>query len=303
MPNLPIVGNSEDTWGQDNNDFLTVSHEPSGADGGKLKTTALDGRNFTGTISLSAASEVALPPSTSIGTVSAIELGYLDGVTSAVQTQIDNKAATTHTHVLTGGATDVTATAAEINQVSDGVGVSVTAVTLTDLTSGGYDATSYHYHSTDRARANHIGTQSPSTISPQGSGSGLDADTIDLYEAIDLAKINENNIFTKSQVVALYDLGTLNGTINTDASLSNTFTVTLSGSCSMTNPTNLISGGTYIWNVDQDNSGGHSLSYDTYFKFPNGQSTTITASASAKNTLTCIYDGFILRCAIQKDFI
>lgn len=38
---------------------------------------------FTGT--------VTLPSTTSIGNVSATELGYLDGTTSAVQTQIDGK--------------------------------------------------------------------------------------------------------------------------------------------------------------------------------------------------------------------
>lgn len=286
MANLPIIGGSSNTWGTELNDFLTVSHEPSGSNGGDLKTTALDGINFTGTISLSAATEVGLPANTFIGTVSATEIGYLDGVTSAVQTQINthtsatsahgtttdvvgvgdtqtltnktltlpkvnstttitvsgeeinyvagvtsniqtqlnSKSATTHTHVLTGGATDVTASAAEINQaldgiggtvtyitlttltsggaadgyhthvisdisnitansteinqVNDGVGTSVTAITLTDLTSGGYDASSYHYHSTDRARANHTGTQAPVTISPQGSGSGLDSDKL-----------------------------------------------------------------------------------------------------------------------------
>jgi len=32
-------------------------------------------------------------------------------------------------------------------------------------------------------RTNHTGTQTPSTISPQGSGSGLDADMIDGYHA------------------------------------------------------------------------------------------------------------------------
>ena len=42
---------------------------------------------FTGTVSL--------PGTTSIGNVSAIELGYLDGVTSSVQAQIDSKLATT----------------------------------------------------------------------------------------------------------------------------------------------------------------------------------------------------------------
>ena len=71
--------------------------------------TALDlkadlaGPTFTGT--------VVLPSTTSIGNVSATELGYVDGVTSSIQTQIDSKAAKagpTFTGTLT--AADVTVT-------------------------------------------------------------------------------------------------------------------------------------------------------------------------------------------------
>jgi hypothetical protein len=42
---------------------------------------------------------------------------------------------------------------------------------------GGYDG-SYYLN-----RANHTGTQAPSTISPQGSGSGLNADKVDGFDA------------------------------------------------------------------------------------------------------------------------
>ena len=60
--------------------------------------TALDakaplaGPTFTGT--------VTLPSTTSIGTVSSTEIGYLDGVTSAIQTQLDGKSSTSHNHTL-----------------------------------------------------------------------------------------------------------------------------------------------------------------------------------------------------------
>jgi len=61
---------------------------------GKVPSTQLDqfvvaflaGPTFTGT--------VILPSTTSIGTVTSTEIGYLDGVTSALQTQIDNKLST-----------------------------------------------------------------------------------------------------------------------------------------------------------------------------------------------------------------
>jgi hypothetical protein len=50
------------------------------------------GPTFTGT--------VVLPSTTSIGDVSSTELGYVNGVTSAIQTQIDSKAATGHLHTI-----------------------------------------------------------------------------------------------------------------------------------------------------------------------------------------------------------
>lgn len=50
-------------------------------------TKTLDGITFTGT--------TTLPSTTSIGDVSSTEIGYLDGVTSAIQTQLNAKASTT----------------------------------------------------------------------------------------------------------------------------------------------------------------------------------------------------------------
>lgn len=54
----------------------------------------LSSPTFTGT--------VALPSTTSIGNVSSTELGYLDGVTSAIQTQINAKGAGTVTSIIAG---------------------------------------------------------------------------------------------------------------------------------------------------------------------------------------------------------
>ncbi len=62
----------------------TVSIRPTaGSFDGKADA---DGPTFTGT--------VVLPSTTSIGSVSSTEIGYVDGVTSAIQTQIDSKQAT-----------------------------------------------------------------------------------------------------------------------------------------------------------------------------------------------------------------
>ena len=62
--------------------------------------------------------------------VTATELGYLSGVASNVQTQIDGKAASSHTHTVSN-ITDLTATAAEIN-VLDGITASTAELNYTD---------------------------------------------------------------------------------------------------------------------------------------------------------------------------
>jgi hypothetical protein len=59
----------------------------------------LSGPTFTGT--------VTLPSTTSIGNVSSTELEYLDGITSAVQTQIDAKASSSTVSTHTGATTSV----------------------------------------------------------------------------------------------------------------------------------------------------------------------------------------------------
>jgi len=81
------------------------------------------GPTFTGT--------VTLPNTTSIGDVSSTEIGYVNGVTSAIQTQLDAKSGTAHNHLLAAGATDVTASAAEVNKLA---GLATTAVELGHVT-------------------------------------------------------------------------------------------------------------------------------------------------------------------------
>ena len=86
------------------------------------KATSAD-PTFTGT--------VTLPSTTSIGDVSGTEISYVNGVTSGIQTQIDGKANSNHTHLLAAGATDVTATAAELN-VLDGISASTAELNILD---------------------------------------------------------------------------------------------------------------------------------------------------------------------------
>ena len=73
-----------------------------------LATTA--GPTFTGT--------VVLPSTTSIGTVTSTEIGYVDGVTSAIQTQIDSKAPLA-SPTFTGTVAGITKTMVGLGSVDD----------------------------------------------------------------------------------------------------------------------------------------------------------------------------------------
>jgi hypothetical protein len=97
-----------------------------------------------------------------------------------------------------------------------------------------------------------------------GSGGGVSLGTV--------------NTFTKAQgstPVALTD----GATINTDASLSNTFTATLGGNRTLANPTNLEVGFVYNWHVTQDGTGSRTLSYGSLFDWGTNGVPTLSTTA------------------------
>lgn len=97
------------------------------------------------------------------------------------------------------------------------------------------------------------------------------------------------NIFYRNQSVEPFDL-TDGVTINTDASLSNIFKVTLGGNRTLANPTNLTDGMVLNWVVKQDGTGGRTLAYGTKFKWPAGAAPVITATANAVSVISALYD-------------
>lgn len=76
-----------------------------------------------------------------------IDESKLDASVNASLDLADNSSQIGHTHLLAAGATDVTITAANLNTLDDGAD------------------TTLHFHASDRARANHTGSQALSTIS------------------------------------------------------------------------------------------------------------------------------------------
>jgi hypothetical protein len=137
-------------------------------------------------------------------------------------------------------------------------------------------------------------------IGPGGSSivhnslSGLQGDGPEYYHltaaqfsaifGVAYAQLHAANIFTKGQSVTPVSL-TYASTINTDASLSNTFTLVLGGDALLANPTNLNDGEIITWYVAQDGIGSHVLSYGTIFAWVNRTAPTITVGAGSVDLL------------------
>ncbi len=113
--------------------------------------------------------------------------------------------------------------------------------------------------------------------------------------------LSDANTWGAGQVVAQITL-TYGATINTNVQYGNVFLVTLTGNATLANPTNLVAGGTYVWNINQDATGGRTLGYGTLFKFPGGVVPTLTTAANAADSLFCLYDGTILRCSLTANY-
>jgi hypothetical protein len=102
-------------------------------------------------------------------------------------------------------------------------------------------------------------------------------------------------VWTKNQSVTPTAL-TFATTVTPDASTSNNFKLTLTGACTIANPTNLTEGMVLNFCVDQDATGGRVLTLGSAFKWPGGTAPTWSTTANAKNFFSAYYDGTVLRC-------
>lgn len=121
--------------------------------------------------------------------------------------------------------------------------------------------------------------------------------------SLGVALLDQANVFTKAQAVTPVAL-TDAASIATDASLSNTFTVTLGGNRTLANPTNMTNGAIYTWRVRQDGTGSRTLAYGSKFKWPGGAAPVLTTTASATDFISGQYfsDTDTLLCVAQKGF-
>lgn len=127
------------------------------------------------------------------------------------------------------------------------------------------------------------------------------ATTLAGYGITDAAAKGAVNTFTRAQSVTPVAL-TSGGTVATDASLSNYFTLTLGANATLANPTNLVAGTTYLWVITQDGTGLRTMAYGSLFKCPGGSVPALTTTPGAVDLLSAFYDGTRLLCGLQKGF-
>ncbi len=78
--------------------------------------------------------------------------------------------------------------------------------------------------------------------------------------------------------------------------------VTLAGNRTLSNPTNMVNGGTYILIVKQDATGSRTLSYGANYKWAGGVTPVLSTAANAVDVLTFVSDGTNMYGTIQKGF-
>lgn len=109
--------------------------------------------------------------------------------------------------------------------------------------------------------------------------------------------LSNTSAWTKNQYVAPVVNATATGTVTPDASASNNFQLTLTGNLTLANPTNLQTGMVLNFCLDEDATGGRTITLGSLYKWAAGTPPTWSTSASAKNFFSAYYDGTILRCS------
>ncbi|MDW4550855.1 hypothetical protein R5H32_15950 [Defluviimonas sp. D31] len=118
-----------------------------------------------------------------------------------------------------------------------------------------------------------------------------------------IAALGAAQSFTAGQAVTPVGLD-FGAYVWTDCAAGNLFTLTLIGSGAVLyNPENLVAGGTYVWRIAQDATGGRLLSFGSVFKFPGGAAPALSAAPNAVDLLTAVsFDGATLLATLTKDY-
>ena len=263
------------------------NYYPNNAETRYLK---LSGGTLTGNITLAGAPSSSLHPATKLYTDTALS-AKLDTTTAAstYQTQAGMSSYLT------------TATAASTYQTQAGMSSYLTTAaagstyaplasptfTGTPVVPGYLTTTSAtSTYQTQAGMSSYLTTSAAgSTYAPLASPTFTGTVTIPAGASISgYAALATAQSFTKAQRGAITAL-TDGATITPDFSLGNNYSVTLGGSRTLANPTNLTAGQSGVIVITQDATGSRTLAYGSYWKFPGGTAPTLTTTASAVDVL------------------
>ena len=99
------------------------------------------------------------------------------------------------------------------------------------------------------------------------------------------AKTNVVQSFSAAQRGTVSALGNSSGTITLNMATANNVSMTLTGSATLANPTNLTAGQSGVIVVTQDGTGGKTLAFGNNWKFPGGTAPTLTTAANAVDVI------------------
>jgi hypothetical protein len=105
---------------------------------------------------------------------------------------------------------------------------------------------------------------------------------------------NTVNTYTRAQVSQLVDLGNRSGTVTLDLHAGNVQRMRLTGNATLANPTNVVAGGIYHIIVEQDGTGGRTLTFGTNFKIAGSSLISPEINAKTVISLVCVTSSVIL---------
>jgi len=111
-----------------------------------------------------------------------------------------------------------------------------------------------------------------------------------IYTGSDVTALGETTSSDQLEGRYAVEVATLTdgATITPDFGANQNFTVTLGGNRTLANPSNIVVGQTGSIFIVQDATGGRTLSYGSYFKFPAATAPTLSTTANAVDRIDYI---------------